>query len=284
MTQFVNDLSSELQEFLEMVKNHRKMAAMVAPSYVVDFSYPEIIGKLKRLGFSYVLEVAAGAAETNRQVVEKLKNDSKSRFIMSPCPSIVSLVRNKFPDLVKYLAMTDTPMTATAKIVLKKFLPAGRQVPGVRPVFIGPCVSKKLEARQYPELNILVLTYKEIQKAFEILPHFAKASRGIGDFDVVEEGTRIYPMGGGLSQSAKISEFLKTEEMREVSGFYNVNNALNEFANNPKIRVLDILFCEGGCINGPGVISKDSLEEKKKRLLSYAKGVQIDKNCRGDSY
>lgn len=266
----MENISAELKEFLDLVKNHAKMVAMAAPSFVVDFKYPEIIGKLKALGFSYVVEVAVGAKETNRQVVEKLKRDPKSRYIMSPCPSIVSLVRNKFPELVKYLAMTDTPMSATAKIVLKKY-------PGVRPVFIGPCVAKKLESRQYPELNILVLTYKEIMRVIGEVGDIG------GDFDVIEEGTRIYPMGGGLSVSAKLADFLKPDEILETSGFYNLNNALNEFTNNKKIRVLDILFCEGGCIGGPGVISKDSIDEKKKRLLAYAKGVQIDKNCRGDS-
>lgn len=262
----MDEISQELKEFLVLMKNHTKMAAMLAPSFVVDFSYPEIIGKLRKIGFSYVLEVSAGAAETNRQVIEKLKADNSSRFIMSPCPSVVRLVRKKYPQLVKYLAMTDTPMSATAKIVLNKY-------PGVRPVFIGPCVAKKLEAREeYFDLNILVLTYKEILKVLG--DQEDKGDKG--DFDVIEDGTRIYPLGGGLSVSAKLSDFLKTEEIKEVNGFYHLDNALKEFDSNKNIRVLDVLFCEGGCINGPGVVSKDGIGVKKKKVLAYANWKSVD--------
>lgn len=269
------DLSRELCEFLELVKLNEKMAAMLAPSFVVDFNYPDIIGKLRRVGFSYVVEVSAGAAETNRQVIDKLKIDPSSRYIMSPCPSVVRLIRNKYPDLIKYLAMTDTPMSATARIVREKF-------PGVRPVFIGPCVSKKLEAREdYSSLNILVLTYKELMKAFEILGVIDAASDRNGQFDIVEDATRIYPLGGGLSTSARLTDFLSSDEILETSGYFNLPKALEDFSNNPKIRVLDILFCDGGCINGPGVVSRDDLVERKKRVLAYAKWENVDKNCRG---
>lgn len=267
----MENISAELKEFLELLDKKVGMVAIVAPSFVVDFKYPYFIGKLRDLGFSYVVEVAAGASETNRQVVEKLKSDPKSRFIMSPCPSVVRLLRNKFPQLVKFLANTDTPMSATAKIVLNKYA-------GFRPVFIGPCFTKKIEAKEdYPELNILVLTYKELLKVLTS----EKVTNENCNFDMVGESTRIYPMGGGLSRSAKLSDFLKPEEIREVNGFYNLDKALQEFENNKNIRVLDILFCEGGCIGGPGVISKDSVEERKKRVLAYASFQMVDGNCRG---
>jgi len=33
---------------------------------------------------------------------------------------------------------------------------------------------------------------------------------------------------------------------------------------------LDILFCEGGCIGGPGIKSTLNTEERKKKILDYA--------------
>ena len=43
-----------------------------------------------------------------------------------------------------------------------------------------------------------------------------------------------------------------------------------EFADNPKIRFVDILFCEGGCINGPGITSALPVNERKNKVLEYA--------------
>ena len=45
-------------QLLKLIKNKEKMVAMLAPSFLIDFSYPEIIGMLKRLGFEYVVEVS----------------------------------------------------------------------------------------------------------------------------------------------------------------------------------------------------------------------------------
>jgi iron only hydrogenase large subunit-like protein len=50
-----------------------------------------------------------------------------------------------------------------------------------------------------------------------------------------------------------------------------VEKALQEFPNKPELKLLDILYCEGGCINGPGVITKDSLDERRKRIVGHWK-------------
>lgn len=59
----------EIKELISLLNKKTKTVALLAPSFLVDFSYPEIVGMLKRLGFKYVVEVAAGAIETNRQLL-----------------------------------------------------------------------------------------------------------------------------------------------------------------------------------------------------------------------
>ena len=34
-------------------------------------------------------------------------------------------------------------------------------------------------------------------------------------------------------------------------------------------KFLDILNCDGGCINGPGMISEKSVKERRKRVFKY---------------
>lgn len=204
-------MTPEIKELLELVDGKKEMAAMLAPSFPIDFSYPEIVGMLKRLGFKHVVEVARGAAETNRQLCALIELNPDKKYITSPCPSIVRLVKNKYPELVQFLARIDSPMIAIAKIVAEKY-------PDCKKVYIGPCFVKKLEAKEdHPELDILVLTYRELADVFSeknIVPEEGDKS---SSFDIVGEETRLYPVSGGLSQSSGLAQKLTDPEYDVIS-------------------------------------------------------------------
>jgi iron only hydrogenase large subunit-like protein len=256
---------NDTEKLIDLLKNNSKLVAMLAPSFPIMYDYPKIVTQLKKLGFEKVVEVSVGAKETNRQIAEFIKSHPQSRLITSPCASFVRFIKTKHREFLPYLTIEiDSPMVATAKIVKEKYS-------GFQPVFIGPCVVKKLEASQdYPELNILVLTYKELESVFgQLLPNSLNIPNN-DVFDLAEPTTRLYPADGGLTESSGVRNLLKDEEIRIVSGWKNCESALVEFQNNPKIRLLDILFCEGGCINGPGIASSLSIEERKKKIVDYS--------------
>ena len=258
---------NDSEKLINLLKSNTKLVAMLAPSFPIMYDVPEIISRLRGLGFEKVVEVSVGAKETNRQIVEFIKSHPQSRLITSPCASFTRFIKTKHREFLPYLAVeADSPMVATAKIVREKF-------PGFQPVFIGPCIVKKLEASQdYPELNILVLTYKELESVFRQLPtnNTSLPDNQIDAFDLSEPSTRLYPTDGGLTESSGVRSILEDEEIRIVSGWKNCEPALMEFQNNPKIRLLDILFCEEGCINGPGIAGSLSIEERKKKIFDYA--------------
>jgi len=259
----MQNLTPEIKELLSLIKKKSKMVAMIAPSFPVDFSYSEIVGMLKRLGFKYVAEVAAGAMQTNRQLLALLKLHPDKRYITTPCPSIVRLIRNKHHNLIPFLTTIDSPMVATAKMIAGKY-------PGYKKVFIGPCFAKKAEAKEdYPELEVLVLTYKEIATVFKIKNISAKKDDKSFSFDVVGAETRLYPISGGLAQSSGLTKELVNSEYDVISGPKLAEKALQEFPHRPDLKVLDILYCEGGCINGAGIITKDSLERRKQKIITY---------------
>jgi iron only hydrogenase large subunit-like protein len=256
---------NEVDSLVQALTEKKKLVAMLAPSFPIVFSYPSIITMLRKLGFSYVVEVSLGAEKTNAELAELLKNNPTNRYITSPCPTIVRMVRQQMPQYAKYFTTgVDSPMVATAKIVKEKY-------PDCQPVFIGPCIVKKLEAKEdNPELNILVLTYTEISQVFA---HFnIQDEVGAQDqFDLGEVGmTKIYPIDGGLAHSSGLMESFPLGDVQTVSGWENCQKAIKDFDVNPKIRLLDILFCEGGCIGGPGIKSELATEERKKKILDYA--------------
>lgn len=259
----MENLSQDSIKLLDLIEKKEKMVAMLAPSFPVVFNYPEIVGMLERLGFSRTVEVARGAEETNEQLLALMKLHPEKRYITNPCPTVVRLIRNKYPHLIEYLSPIDSPMLASAKLVAKKYK-------GYKKVFIGPCLLKKLEAKEDRlELEILVLTYKELQDVFNVKNIKPEEKDKKAKFDISAKDTRLYPVSGGLSQSSGIIKKLTDPQYDVISSPVLANKALQEFLEKPELKVLDILNCEGGCINGPGIVSLDSIDHRRQKVINY---------------
>ncbi|OGZ76949.1 MAG: hypothetical protein A2280_01380 [Candidatus Staskawiczbacteria bacterium RIFOXYA12_FULL_37_10] len=259
----MESFSPDIKKLFSLIHKNEKIVAMLAPSFPVVFEYPQIVGMLKRMGFKYVAEVARGAEETNKQLLALTKLHPDRRYITNPCPTVVRIIRNKYPELFQYLSPIDSPMSATAKICNKKY-------PGCKKVFIGPCIMKKLEASEdRPELDILVLTYKELKIVFDIEKIRPEKRDMLAVFDIKAVPTRLYPVSGGLSQSAGIIEKFTDPEYDVVSGPELVEKTLKEFANKTELKLLDILNCNGACIAGPGIASTDSIDRRRQKIINY---------------
>ena len=254
---------SDVEQLIQLLKEKKHLVVMLAPSFPIMYDYPDIVKRLKQMGFHEVLEVSVGAETTNAQMLMELNKDKKKRFITSPCASAVRLIRKKYPQLEKYLAYNvDSPMVATAKIAHHKW-------PDAKVVFIGPCIVKKLEVSEdHPDLDILVLTYKELNEVMNAIhPDTTKLVENL--FDLENSNTRLYPISGGLAQSSGVKEILSEDEVQVISGWKNCAEALDNFEKNTSVRLLDILFCDGGCINGPGIESTLTVEERRNKVIAY---------------
>lgn len=254
----------EIDTMRFLLQQKEMLVAMLAPSFPVMFRYPQIIGKLRRLGFDKVVEVSVGAAVTNASLITAFQNLPNARYITSPCPSVVRLIQKKYPELSAYL-MNDTvsPMISTA-LRMKEIYPHHK------PIFIGPCFAKRIEAKEDKNnLGISVITFVELEALFQSFSIGDDSTDSESIFDMKEQGTRMYPTDGGLTETSGIRSILSSGEVRIVSGWKNCDAALREFSKNPDIRLLDILFCDGGCISGPGIASPLSTEERKQHIAAF---------------
>lgn len=255
-------MTEETSHLIELLSLKKELTAMLAPSFPIVFSYPGIVGKLRRLGFSHIAEVAVGAKETNKSLMAILNKDLKAKLITSPCASLARIIKTKYPHLVKYLATIHSPMVYTARITKEKW-------PESKTVFIGPCPVKKLEAKDYPELDILVLTFKELQEVFQHFDLKDEKTDQNSSFDLEATATRLYPISGGLSQSNNFEALLTEDQYQVVSGWQNCAKALDGFEKNTLLKVLDILYCDGGCINGLGIDSSLNIDERRKKIIDF---------------
>src|SRR4030043_218032 len=127
---FINKMKKSAENLSFPLKE--KSVAMLAPSFVVDFSYPNIISQLKGLGFDKVVELTFGAKMINREY-HKILEHSKELVISSVCPGIVETIKAKYPQYKKNLINVDSPMSATAKIC-RKIYPEHKNLSFIRGV------------------------------------------------------------------------------------------------------------------------------------------------------
>jgi len=252
----------ELQEKIDLIKNNTAVA-MLAPTFAIDFKYPNIIGMLKHLGFNEVTELTFGARMVNWAYANYIKeNPNQKYYISSPCPTVVAFIQHQYPELVQYLMPVVSPMVAMAK-VHKKFNP------NCKVVFISPCWAKEnIEAPKFKEIDV-VITLKDLKKIFEqegIKEEDFKDNYYFDSF--VREYTKIYPVSGGLASTSHIQKLFKEGEILITDGVENYKKAFEDIkAGTSKYRFLDLLNCDGGCIGGPAINRQDLPIEKRKEII-----------------
>ncbi len=244
--------------------------ACLAPSFPVAFhpTHPgRIISALRALGFADVWEVAFGAELISREYTKLVQEALRTgRYLIStPCPAIVSYVEKYLPSLRGTLAPIVSPMLATARAIRR------RCGPGLRIVFIGPCIAKKNEIRDpfvRGEVDA-VLTFEELQRMLAeagIDPEELKVSGFDGPACYLG---RSLPISGGLLRTTGLQADILENDLLVTEGKDRVMTVLKEIAEGQsKARLFDVLFCEG-CINGPKIGSGLSVFAKKEMLTDY---------------
>ena len=251
----------------ELLKSKSKVAACIAPSFPAEFrgtDYKILVAQLRSLGFDYVVEVAAGAAIVAEEY-RKLIESSQTSYISSACPAIVAYIEKYYPKLINNLAPIASPMLATAKLVYEIY--GG----DVKTVFIGPCIAKKNEAVKYPEYIKMnaVLTYSELRELFE-KNNVNNKDINPSEFDPpFPKKGMIFPVGGGLLQTADLVKDLIKNDLVSVEGKKNFVEVIKDFSRSDiKSQFIDILCCVG-CIMGPGFTTDQTLYNRHSCISNY---------------
>jgi len=102
-------MNPEVENIIKSLQTEN-ITALLAPSFPVDFKYPEIILQLKQIGIKKVVELTYAAKLINKHYEEILKNNPEQQYICANCPTIVSLIENKYPELKENLINVASPM------------------------------------------------------------------------------------------------------------------------------------------------------------------------------
>jgi iron only hydrogenase large subunit-like protein len=263
----VRDDLASARQMLTLKKN---VFVSLAPSYVTEFpgvKAAQMIGALKKMGFAGVSETALGAQQVSAQAAELLRKNPGRVLASSACPTVVAFLQRHRTGGSELLTGLLSPLLTHCKMLRQHF---GAEI-GI--VFIGPCIAKKLEAAQHPELLDVVLTFEDLRRWLElekIAPE--KIIESAENHFVPERSAEgaWYPVDGGMIAGMKSACAVNDCSLMAFSGIGAIKKALDgiEEMKPDNGLFLELLACEGGCVNGPKVLRRDATVMKRHRVLS----------------
>lgn len=259
-------VASSLAEVRSIIRRGVPVAAGVAPSFAAGFPVDEprrMPALLRTLGFGRVQETSIGAelvaGEHRRMGFDRL-------VVSSACPVVVNLVEQHYPEALPLLAPVVSPMIAHGRYMKKNY-------PEHKTVFIGPCAAKKKEART-PGIEDAVDYVLGFDELWEWVREEGIDLDGLApaDFDGPQPGpARLFPLEGGMFKTIGASAGEKAEFI-SVTGLQNCIEFLKYLSGNksPSPGLVEMMACQGGCINGPLVACLDSdAFTRRRKLMEY---------------
>lgn len=249
------------------ISSGRRVICSLAPSYASEFPGQgrELLTALKKLGFSAVSETAIGAALVTQALdIYASEHDGNAPFIGTACPAVVELVKKYYPDDVEKLAPVPSPLQ-THSAYLRHIYNEDLVI-----VFIGPCIAKKMEADMTPGFPDLALTFNELRSWLdEEGIDLSAIEAEDADFIPARAGTStIYPIEGGQIASSKLwGDRAFGSGALAFSGIDQVMSALQD--GSCGLPFLELLACDGGCVNGPATRDSVSMASRKKAATDH---------------
>jgi iron only hydrogenase large subunit-like protein/uncharacterized Fe-S cluster-containing protein len=258
----------DILKIKEILASGEKIAVSVAPSFASifeDWEVDRIPSAFRKLGFTHVAETAVGAYYVAKETKKSADRDNKKSHLCTACPVFVNYVEKYYPSLVKNLVKVASPMIAHAKIIKETY------GDDTRVIFVGPCLAKKEEAErpEYAGLVDCVLTFDEVKELFDD-EKISLERLESSCFDEVPYGySKTFPLISGLTKTGSLDEDVHSRYTVSISGQSRIQEILDMLRENDSNFLVEPLFCEMGCINGPGITSEKNLFERRLKLLDY---------------
>jgi iron only hydrogenase large subunit-like protein/uncharacterized Fe-S cluster-containing protein len=258
-------VKTELETVKKYVKSKQTVIASIAPSFAALFAENshKVASALKILGFTYAEETVLGADAVTRAYESYAKTHNQSCMITSCCPSVNYLIQKHHPEVIQNLIPIVSPAVCHGRMLKEKY---GEEV---KVVFIGPCLSKKIEGNEEDAIDA-VLTFEELEKwmheekiVLEALPEM--------NFDAWQTNQRGYPIVGGVTKT--IDKVTLEKEIIKVDGIEECIEVIEAIKEGKFENVLfEMSCCRQSCIAGPGMPSNvPNIYERKRRVEKYAK-------------
>ena len=275
---------SEIIDILKAMKNGKKVVAMIAPAVAGQFrgNLYQLKTAIKKSGFYDVFEVAKGADKTARNearefvermgdsdamwdaihpIAESGETQNEGFMTTSCCAGYMQLVNKHMPEIKQYVSDTHTPLYYTSEYV-KSILPDAVTV------FIGPCVAKRVEGFENPNIDY-VMSFEELGALF-----MAKKIE-VSEFEETQyneessKQARNFGVTGGVAEAVKKAlQYENSVKPLVISGLNkDTIRQLRKYAKagtcEDGCNLIEVMCCEGGCVAGNATINNIKVANKQ---------------------
>ena len=259
---------------LDVLKQYEYTVALPAPSLYSQFNNLDdvniVLNALLMMGFHDVFEVSAAAELVSEATREYLsENPDRLPAISTACPSVVRLIRVRFPNLIPNLLPLNPPVEVSAILAAEKAMKeTGLPREKIGIIFISPCPSKVTYVK-----SPLGTDHSEVDRVLaikEVYPQLLSCMKAVGD-DPPEIGTSG-KIGISWGRSGGEASGLFTEEYLAADGIENVIRVLEDMEDQKftNLKFVELNACNGGCVGGVLTVENPYVAEVKlKRLRKY---------------
>ncbi len=259
---------------LDVLKQYEYTVALPAPSLYSQFNNLDdvniVLNALLMMGFHDVFEVSAAAELVSEATREYLsENPDRLPAISTACPSVVRLIRVRFPNLIPNLLPLNPPVEVAAILAAEKAMKeTGLPREKIGIIFISPCPSKVTYVK-----SPLGTDHSEVDRVLaikDVYPQLLSCMKAVGD-DPPEIGTSG-KIGISWGRSGGEASGLFTEEYLAADGIENVIRVLEDMEDQKftHLKFVELNACNGGCVGGVLTVENPYVAEVKlKRLRKY---------------
>ncbi len=268
---------------LEFINTFEYKIALPPPSLYAQFNNLDdkslVLDALVSFGFDDVFEVAVGAemvSELTRQLIKEKSH--KLPLISSACPSVVRLIRVKFPNLIDFISPISSPMEIAAELAVKKALKrTGLPRHKIGVFFITPCPAKVTSV--YTPLDRDKSQVDGVIAMSEIYPRLLSYMKNIYMNNYDDAFSSELSVAGriGISWGRRGGEAsgLLIDNYLAADGIENVIRVLEDLedAKLKNLEFIELNACNGGCVGG--VLAVENPYIAKVKLNSLRKYLPV---------
>ena len=259
---------------LDVMKKYKYTVALPAPSLYSQFNNLDdvniVLNALILMGFDDVFEVSAAAELVSEATREYLtEHEDNLPIISTACPSVVRLIRVRFPNLIPHLLPLNPPVEVAAMMAVKRAMEkTGYAREDIGICFISPCPSKVTYVKA--PLGTEKSEVDHVLAIKEVYPQLLSYMKAVGpDPDEIGTSGKI---GISWGRSGGEASGLFTENYLAADGIENVIRVLEDLEDQKftNLKFVELNACNGGCVGGVLTVENPYVAEVKlKHLRKY---------------
>ncbi len=262
------------------LKNYEYTIALPAPALYGQFNNLDdvdiVLTALLAIGFDKVFEVAKAAeiiSDATRSYINR--NDVQKPVISSACPTIVRLVRVRFPELLDRLLPFLAPIELAAKMARKEAIEeTGLPSEKIGIFFISPCPAKNTAVKN--PLGTNTSDVDGVLSISDIYPLLLGKMKNQEELDEIASAGRIginWGSSGGEATAVMNDRYLAAD------GIENVIKVLEDMEDE-KFTDLDFVelnACPAGCVGGVLTVENPYIAKAKLKRISKLRPVSCNR-------